>query len=276
MTDMAVVLAAGRGTRLRRRDADQRLLPAQARAAAAGAKALMPVGPAGAERPLIDFVVAALEAAGTRRICVVVGPQHAAAIRRHFAQHPAAAEIVFARQDTARGTADAVASAAALVGNRPFLVIGCDTWVPPAALAALAGQPSSCVLGFARRRLLAGDTNLDDERLRSFAVLDTAADRQLLAIREKVGRDTWLALEEPVLLSLNAWRFEASIFGACRAVAPSPRGELELPDAVGLLIAAGSPVAVLPTDAPALDLTERRDAARLGPLLALHGAGVPA
>ncbi len=31
---------------------------------------------------------------------------------------------------------------------------------------------------------------------------------------------------------MNCWRFDAAIFEACAAIGPSPRGELELPDAV--------------------------------------------
>ena len=31
---------------------------------------------------------------------------------------------------------------------------------------------------------------------------------------------------------MNSWRFDQRIFAACRGLAVSPRGELELPDAV--------------------------------------------
>ena len=33
-------------------------------------------------------------------------------------------------------------------------------------------------------------------------------------------------------VSMNSWRFDRRIFAACRAIEPSARGELELPDAV--------------------------------------------
>lgn len=293
MTDLAVVLAAGRGSRLQRasvplkadsRTSDatptpatasgpDRLAAVQEAAATAGIKALIPVGSAGSERPIIDYILASLADAGIREVCLVVNAASESAFAAHF-QHTSIERLVirYAHQDQPRGTADAVLAARQTIGARPFLVLGCDTWMPAEVLRRVVRYDGCAMPAFARARLLAADTNLDDEKVRGFAVLDlSAADRhgsrRLERVREKPDQPTWAALEEPVFLSLNAWRFESPILDACAAVAPSPRGEFELPDAVQLLIERGVPVAALTTESPALDLTYRADARSFGRLI---------
>ena len=59
-------------------------------------------------------------------------------------------------------------------------------------------------------------------------------------------------------LSMNCWRFDARIFPACRDVAPSPRGELELPLAVMLAVTRGVPFRAVPARGPVLDLSRAR------------------
>ena len=51
-------------------------------------------------------------------------------------------------------------------------------------------------------------------------------------IIEKPDQNTLDQLPVPICLSMNCWRFGPDIFEACRKIEPSPRGELELPDAV--------------------------------------------
>jgi glucose-1-phosphate thymidylyltransferase len=68
---------------------------------------------------------------------------------------------------------------------------------------------------------------------------------------------------------MNCWRFRPSIFEACRKVRPSPRGELELPDAVQYAIdVLGERFAVVKVRAPVLDLTSRGDVAAVAAKLA--------
>ena len=66
----AVVLAAGLGTRMRAAG-DAPLTEEQARAAAAGHKAMMPFG-----RPFLDHVLHNLAEAGVTRACLVTAPAH--------------------------------------------------------------------------------------------------------------------------------------------------------------------------------------------------------
>ena len=74
------------------------------------------------------------------------------------------------------------------------------------------------------------------------------------------------------LISMNVWRFDARIFGACRDVPVSSRGEQELPQAVGLAASRGVCFEVLPVAGRVLDLSSRADVAEVG--RALEGARV--
>ena len=61
---------------------------------------------------------------------------------------------------------------------------------------------------------------------------------------------------------MNCWRFGPSIFDACRSIEPSPRGELELPNAVRHAVRVmGERFRAIPVDAGVLDLSRREDIA---------------
>jgi glucose-1-phosphate thymidylyltransferase len=60
---------------------------------------------------------------------------------------------------------------------------------------------------------------------------------------------------------MNCWRFSSAIFGACRRVPLSPRGELELPMAVNTAIAEGGRFKVVRCREGVLDLSRRGDIA---------------
>ena len=62
---------------------------------------------------------------------------------------------------------------------------------------------------------------------------------------------------------MNLWRLPPAIFEACRRVAPSVRGERELPRAVGDAIAGGMRLATFRCEDGVLDLSTRRDVAEV-------------
>ena len=72
-TPLAVILARGLGTRMRREDGAAALGDDQARVAATGVKAMIPIG-----RPFLDYILSGLADAGLRDVCLVIGPEHAA------------------------------------------------------------------------------------------------------------------------------------------------------------------------------------------------------
>ena len=67
---------------------------------------------------------------------------------------------------------------------------------------------------------------------------------------------------------MNCWRFGPSIFRACRAIRPSPRGEFEIPDAVQHVIhALGETFSAVQVRAAVLDMTSRTDIAAVAAIL---------
>ena len=73
------------------------------------------------------------------------------------------------------------------------------------------------------------------------------------------------------LVSMNAWLLPPTIYDACRLVVLSPRGELELQDAVGIAMdRMGERFRVVESTDPVLDLSTRVDI----PLVAARLAGV--
>ncbi|MGH7506114.1 MAG: NTP transferase domain-containing protein, partial [Longimicrobiales bacterium] len=113
MTDRAVILAAGRGTRMRVPAAAVPMDPAQRVMAERGLKGLIPFH----GHPFLAHAVTALADAGIREVCLVVGPGDDA-VRATFAAVPATrVRFTFAVQEEPRGSAHALLAAAAFAGE---------------------------------------------------------------------------------------------------------------------------------------------------------------
>jgi len=253
----AVILARGLGTRMQREDSGASLTAEQAAAAADGAKAMMPMDRG---RPFLHWLLSGLADAGIHDICLVIAPD-ASDVQRHFHHELTLrrVRISFTVQREARGTADAVLSAESFAGTERFLVLNADNYYPVDSYKALAKAEGSALAGFDREALVR-QGNIDPERIRRFAVLRVSDDGYLEGIVEKPDDDTFAAMGEHALVSMNLWAFTPVIFDACRKVKLSPRGELELPDAVRIAMTErGEKFRVLPFAAPVLDLGTRGD-----------------
>jgi dTDP-glucose pyrophosphorylase len=251
---------------MRRHDATQAIDGRQASVADAGVKAMIPIG-----RPFLDHVLSAAADAGFRRVCLVIGPEHDA-IREYYGSQVVARRLsfAFACQREPKGTADAVAAAEAFADGEPFAAINSDNYYPVEALRALREQPGCAVALFERDAMLAGG-NIREERIKRFAVAKIDASDRLQRIIEKPDEATLAALPKPLWVSMNCWRFGPSIFEACRAIPPSPRGEFEITDAVQYAIGAlGERFAAVKVRAPVLDLTHRDDIASVAAVLTPH------
>lgn len=192
----AVVLAAGRGTRM-------------GPLTAATPKPLLPV----AGRPLIEHVLSGFAAAGVHRAVVVtgyLGDQIEAAVGNGARL---GLEITYCRQVSADGTARALLLAEPLVGDAPCVLSWGDILVPPPFYAEFLDA-------FARRPCDAQvAVNEMDDPWRGAAVY-VAGDGRVYRLVEKPPRGTstvhWNNAGVLMITPL--------VFDYARRVSPSPRG----------------------------------------------------
>jgi dTDP-glucose pyrophosphorylase len=255
--DKAVLLAAGRGTRLRRDQPATKLTNQQREAARLGLKAMMPVG-----RPLIDYILSGLADVGFRHVCLVIGPDHGILEQHCRGYRAGRLHIEFAVQQNPKGTADALVAAQSFVGGHEFLLLNADNLYPAAALKNLREFNGPAVAAFTREALCRG--NISQDRLQNFALLSLGADGFLKRVSEKPTGDELLDAGTSPLINMNCWRFTPAILDACRAIGPSIRGEYELTDAVNHAIDhLGERISVNIVDEPVLDLSTQADVAEV-------------
>jgi len=250
----AVIPARGLGMRMRRADEAACLDASQNAAANAGVKAMIRF-----ERPFLDYVLSGLADAGYRDVCLIIGPEHDA-IRRYYEQEspPKRVRVVFAIQQTAKGSADALLSAEEFAGDDEFLVINSDNYYPRAALEILRAMGEAGSVLFQRDTLIRGG-NITRERIAKYAICEVGEDGYLERIVEKPERPS----EDPrALVSMTCWRFGPAIFEGCRRVPISPRGEYELAGAVQWAIEnLGLKLKAQTCEEGVLDLSSRADIA---------------
>ena len=258
MVGKAVVLARGLGTRMQRACRDVELGADGEAMAARGLKALMPI----AGRPFLDYVADSLVRVGARELCFIIAPD--ADIMRENARriaHDAGIRVECVVQEYPRGTADAVLAAEGFADGQSFLLSNADNLYPDDALRGLADLPEGvCGLAAFDAESLADDGNIAPERIRDFAVVVSDACGELERIVEKPANPEDYACLGRIWVSMNLFRFSARVFDACRRVELSPRGELELPDAVAHLAATDDvEFRVLRSTGAVLDLSSRAD-----------------
>jgi dTDP-glucose pyrophosphorylase len=253
VTVKLVVLAAGRGTRMRAA-ADVVLDDGQSAAADRGLKALVPFH----GEPFLAHVLTVAAGAGVREACIVVGPGDDPVHAEFAGRRPGGLAISFAVQEAPRGSADALLAAEAFAAGDDFLLINSDNHYPREAYAALRDLRGPGLAAFTGAGLVRG--GIRAERLAAYALVEVNADGALHRIIEKPDAAQVAALGGDALFSMTCWRFGRRIFDACRAIAPSARGELEIPDAVmHAKVASNETFAVVPLAAPVLDLSSRSD-----------------
>ena len=271
---LAVILARGLGTRMRRESQDgsadgtgdgrmdtagtHDLTAPQVRAAEAGLKGLMPVG-----RPLLDYVLSALADAGITRAVLVIGPEHGV-IRDYVATLAprSRVRVAFATQVEPKGTADAVLAAREAVGAAAsFLVLNSDNYYPAAQIRLAAALAGNGLVAFDADALVR-ESGIEPERVLSYAFVEFDEQGWLTAILEKPSPTAAVALRAERWVSMNLWSFTPRIFEACGRVRASERGEVELQSAVTIAMRElGERFRVVTARAGVLDLSSRADIA---------------
>ena len=213
--DKAVILAAGRGTRMRELTAD---LP----------KPMIEVR----KKPVLQHIVEGLRDAGIGELVVVVG-YRADAVRKFFGDGSRwNVAIQYTTQTVQDGTGRVVDLVRDFVGHRPFILAYGDILVDPANYKRLVDLPNDveAILTVTR-----------GEDVTKGGAVFLGSDMDLLDLREKPKPG------EPTSPWYNAglYAFRPSIFHFTAKLKPSPRGEYELTDAIRDLAHSGKKVKAL-------------------------------
>jgi UDP-N-acetylglucosamine diphosphorylase / glucose-1-phosphate thymidylyltransferase / UDP-N-acetylgalactosamine diphosphorylase / glucosamine-1-phosphate N-acetyltransferase / galactosamine-1-phosphate N-acetyltransferase len=231
--DKAVILAAGRGTRMRELTAE---LP----------KPMMKVR----GKPVLQHIMEGLRDAGIDDLLLVVG-YRADAVREFFGDGSRyKVTIQYATQTVQDGTGRVVDLARDFVSNRPFILAYGDILVDPANYEHLVDLPDDVGAMLTVTR---------GEDVSKGGAVFVNAQMDVLDLREKPKPG------EPTSPWYNAglYAFRPSIFDFTPKLKPSPRGEYELTDAICDLAHSGKKVKALELTGEWADVRDPEILARL-------------
>jgi glucose-1-phosphate thymidylyltransferase len=209
----ALILAGGAGTRLRP-------------ITHTSAKQLVPV----ANKPILFYGIEAMVAAGITEIGVIVGDTRAEVMAALGDGSKWGASITFIPQDAPLGLAHCVLIAAPFLGDDDFVMYLGDN--------LLEQDLGAFVRAFE-------DARAGDEPPAAQILLKKVPDPHRFGIAELDAAGNVVRLVEkpadpPTDLALvGVYLFDRTILDAVRAIAPSPRGELEITDAIQWLVDQG-------------------------------------
>jgi glucose-1-phosphate thymidylyltransferase len=206
-----LILAGGRGTRLRPLT---RTLPKQ----------LIPV----ANRPILHYVVDQISNVGITEIGVIISPKTGLQIQRALEHRSSGVEFTFIEQDEPLGLAHAVLTARDFLADDPFLMYLGDN---------LIGGDLQGFLDLFRRSNPAALILLKEvEDPRLFGVARLNGSGRVIGLVEKPK-------QPPSNLALvGIYAFSPRVHQEISRLQPSCRGELEITDALQLLIDSGQDV----------------------------------
>lgn len=216
---IGVILAAGRGRRMRGLTQKR-------------PKAMLPV----VGRPIIARVIAQLKMAGIRELIIVVAAddQH---IRPHFAARPPdGVHLRFVRQSAPRGMAHALLETAPYI-HASFILAACDSLYPDEHCQQLVQMHQG---GRAPATLTLME--VPPEEIARASSVEIVHGR-VVRVVEKPS----LADAPSHIASLALYAFDRQILDYLEQIQPSSRGELELQDAIQMMIADAGGLAGLTT-----------------------------
>ena len=234
----AVVLAAGRGTRMRELTAEVPKPMIEVRG-----------------KPVLQHIVEGLQHAGIRECLLVVG-YRADAVQNFFGNGSRYnVGIQYATQKVQDGTGRVVDLGRNFVGNSPFILSYGDILVDPAnykPVANLPGNIEAIVTVTRGEDVSKGGAVFVNDRM------------ELLDIREKSDRWSVSPRRDAVpFYNAGLYAFRPSIFEFTAKLQPSPRGEYELTDAIRDLAQSGKKVQALELTGEWADVRDPEILARL-------------
>jgi len=243
----AVILAAGKGTRMR--VLTDRLPKPMLRVQG---------------KPILEHIVTGILAAGVRDIFIVTGFR-AEAIETHFGDGSDwGARIATGRQVVQDGTGKAPELAKKFVGLSPFLLTYGDILVPRATYPQMLrrfkeGDFAGVITVTRGEDVTHGGLNFFDDQFCLKRLVEKPSAEQL----DQLRRDGWLKPKAPAWYNAGIYIFRPSLFDYTAKLRKSPRGEFELTDAISAMIAAGQKLAGLEIQGRWVDVRDPETLAKL-------------
>jgi dTDP-glucose pyrophosphorylase len=234
--DKAVLLAAGRGTRMRELTAD---LP----------KPMIKVR----GKPILLHIVEGLQTAGIKNFLIIVG-YHGETVREYFGDGTCfGLRINYATQIVQDGTGRVVDLARDFVGNSAFVLGYGDILVDPIDYKRIVDLPDDVEAIITVKR---------NENVSKGGAVFVNEQMELVDLREKPNPG------EPTSPWYNAgvYTFRPSIFEFTAKLGPSARGEFELTDAIRDLALSGKKVKALELSGEWADVRDPEILAKLNQL----------
>jgi NDP-sugar pyrophosphorylase family protein len=226
----AVILAAGKGTRMRELTAE---LP----------KPMLPVH----GRPILEHIVAGLKAAGVTEFFIVTG-WRAEVIENHFGDGSRfGVRIRYGRQVVQDGTGKAPELAKEFVGNSPFVLTYGDILVKPETYQQMVQRFASDAK-FSGVVTVTGSEDVTKGGLFFFDAqfcLKHLVEKPSPAQLETLRAEGWLKPGTTAWYNAGIYIFRPELFQFTATLQKSPRGEYELTDAISAMLAAGQVLAGL-------------------------------
>ena len=218
----AVILAAGKGTRMREltNEVPKPMLEVQG-------------------KPILEHILLGLLAAGIREVFIVTGFR-AEVIEGYFGDGSKwGARIAYGRQLVQDGTGKAPELAKGFVGDSPFLLTYGDILVKPETYRQMLarfkeGAFSGAITVTRGEDVTKGGLNFFDDRFCLKRVVEKPSAEQV----DQLRRDGWLKPGEPVWYNAGIYIFTPALFDFTARLQKSPRGEYELTDALNALLEA--------------------------------------
>lgn len=218
----AVILAAGKGTRMRdlTNELPKPMLKVQG-------------------KPILEHIIEGIVSAGVREIFIVTGWK-AEVIEAHFGEGAQwGARIAFGRQAEQNGTGKAAEPAREFLGASPFILTYGDILVRPDTYARMIRRFnedyfSGVITVTKGEDVTKGGVDFFDDRFCLKRLVEKPTAEQV----EQLRREGWIRPGEPVWYNAGIYIFKPSVFEFTTRLEKSPRGEYELTDAISALVAA--------------------------------------
>ncbi len=223
----AVILAAGKGTRMRHLTNDTPKPMLQVRG-----------------KPVLEHVVGGIIAAGVRELFIVTG-YRAEVIETYFGDGSRfGATITYGRQVVQNGTGKAPEIAKHFIGTSPFLLVYGDILVTPdtyknAITRFNEGDFSGLVTARRGEDIAKGGLLVFDDKFELQCVLEKPSEAQLAELRNA----GLLKSQTPLWYNAGIYVFNHVLFEFTARLEKSPRGEFELTDALNAMVRAGRRIA---------------------------------